>query len=155
MFMIMKMMENEGINVPRLALDNRAGRGQKYVMKRMIPALLLVVLCGCGPSYNYSPYIGQQQNWQTQPGANVKIVDNATLYPQGTFPNRPYIIMGSVTTDNENNVAKAVREQHADAALIYVDRKYRTGTVAVAGPGVIWNVPLTGSQVNAQLIKFK
>jgi hypothetical protein len=124
-------------------------------MKKMIPALLLIVVCGCGPGYNFSPYIGQQQNWTTQAGSYVKVVDGATLYAPGQLPNRPYLIMGNVTTDNEHNLAKAVHEQHADAALIYVDRTYRTGTVAVAGPGMIWNVPLTGSQMNAQLIKFK
>lgn len=124
-------------------------------MKRMIPVLLLFVVCGCGPAYNFAPYVGAQQNWTTQPGGYVKIVDGAQLYPPGTFPNRPYIILGSVTTDSENNVAKAVKEQHADAALVYTDRKYRTGAVAVAGPGMVWNVPLTGNQVNAQLIKFK
>lgn len=124
-------------------------------MKRMIPTLLLLVLCGCGPGYTFSPYIGQQQNWSTQAGGYVKVVDGATLYSPGQFPNRPYIIIGSVQTDNEHNLAKAVHEQQADAALIFTDRTYRTGTVAVAGPGMIWNVPLTGSQINAQLIKFK
>jgi hypothetical protein len=124
-------------------------------MKRIIPTLLLVGLCGCGPAYTFSPYIGQQENWATQPAGYVKVVDNATLYPPGQFPNRPYLIIGAITTDNEHNVAKAVHEQHADAALIYRDRTYRTGTVAVAAPGMIWNVPLTGSQMNAQLIKFK
>jgi hypothetical protein len=122
----------------------------------MIPALLLFIICGCsGPGYDFSPYIGQQQNWTTQPGGYVKVVDNATLYPPGTFPNRPYIILGSVATDNENNVAKAVHDQRADAALIFTDRTYRTGAVAVAGPGMVWAVPLTGRQVNAQLIKFR
>ena len=124
-------------------------------MKRMIPTLLLFAVCGCGPGYEFSPYYGQQQNWTTQPGGYVKVVDKATLYPPGSFPNRPYMIVGSVTTDNEHNVAKAVREQQADAALIYSDRTYRTGTVAVAGPGMVWNVPLTGSQMRAQLIKYK
>jgi hypothetical protein len=126
-----------------------------YNMKRMMTTLLLLGLCGCGPAYNFSPYIGQQQNWTIQPGGYVKVVDNATLYPPGQFPNRPYVIIGSVATDNEHNVAKAVHEQHADAALIYVDRTYRTGTVAVAGPGMVWNVPLRGSEMSAQLIKFK
>jgi hypothetical protein len=138
-----------------LRLDIQVMRGQTYIMKRMIPALLLFVVCGCGPGYNFSPYIGQQQNWTTQTGGYVKVVDKATLYPAGQFPNRPYIIIGSVTTDNEHNVAKAVHDQQADAALIFADRKYRTGTVAVAGPGMVWDVPLTGSQMSAQLIKFK
>jgi hypothetical protein len=140
---------------PPAALDNPAGRGQHYIMKRMIPALLMLVVCGCGPGYEFSPYYGQQQNWQTQSGGYVKVVDGATLYPPGAFPARPYIIIGSVSTDNENNVAKAVHEQHADAALIYSDQTYRTGSVAVASPGVVWAVPLTGSHINAQLIKYK
>ena len=75
--------------------------------------------------------------------------------PPGQFPARPYIIIGAVKTDNEHNVAKAVKEQQADAALIAYDHKYRTGTVAVASPGVIWNVPLTGEQTSAQLIRYK
>ena len=128
---------------------------KRYDMKKIIPALMLLVFCGCGPSYNFSPYYGQQQNWQTSPGGYTKVVDGVTLYPPGQFPNRPYLIMGSVSTDNQENVAKAVHEQHADAALIYTDETYRTGTVAVAGPGVVWGVPLTGRKVNAQLIKYK
>ena len=127
----------------------------RCTMKRMIPVLLLFVVCGCGPGYNFSPYYGQQQNWQTMPSGYVKVVDNATLYPPGQFPNRPYTIIGSVSTGSEHNVAKAVHEQHADAALIYTDRSYRTGTVAVAGPGVVWGIPITHSDVNAQLIKYK
>jgi len=83
------------------------------------------------------------------------MVDGATLYPPGHFPNRPYFILGSVTTDNEDHVAKAVKEHGADAALVYTDVRYRTGTVAIAGPGALWYVPLHGSKVNAQLIKFK
>jgi hypothetical protein len=125
------------------------------VMKRMIPALLLLVVCGCGPGYEFSPYYGQQQNWQTQPGGYLKVWNKATFYQPGQFPNRPYIIIGSVQTDSDDNLAKAVHEQGADAALIYNDRTYRTGTVAVAGPGMVWGVPLTGHRINAQLIKFK
>jgi hypothetical protein len=130
-------------------------RGQKPRLKRMIPGLLLVLLCGCGTPYTFSPYIGAQQNWQTQPGGYVKVVDKANLYMPGQFPDRPYIIIGSVTTDNEGNVAKAVHDQHADAALVYTDRSYRTGTVAVASPGVLWGIPLTHTDISAQLIKFK
>ncbi len=152
--MIMRIIGKDN-HPSRPALDIRAGRRQKYIMKRMIPTLLLFVVCGCGPGYQFSPYYGQQQNWTTSSGGYVKVVDKATLYPPGHFPDRPYIILGSVSTDNEENVAKAVREQHADAALVYTDRTYRTGTVAVAGPGVIWGVPLTGRTVNAQLIKYK
>jgi hypothetical protein len=153
--MIMRITEKDNIHATGAALDIPESKGQKYIMKRMIPALLLVLVCGCGPGYDFSPYYGVQQNWTTQPGSYVKIVDKATLYPPGHFPDRPYAIMGSVSTDNEENVAKAVHEQHADAALVFTDRTYRTGSVAVAGPGMIWNVPLTGRKVNAQLIKFR
>jgi hypothetical protein len=123
-------------------------------MRKMIPMLLLFVLCGCGAGYNFSPYVGQQQNWQTQPGGSVKVVDKVTLYPSGQLPSRPYTIIGSVTTDSEHNVAKAVHDQHADAALISVDRTYRTGTVGVEGPGVVFGIPLTGREVKAQIIKY-
>jgi hypothetical protein len=124
----------------------------------ILPTLLLFtvcILCGCGPGYNFSPYYGAQQNWETSPGGYVNVVDGATLYSPHQFPNRPYVILGSVETDNEHNLAKAVKEQHADAALIFENEHYRTGTVAVASPGVIWNVPLTGSKMRAQLIRYK
>ena len=123
-------------------------------MKRMIPALLLFVVCGCGPGYDFTPYIGQQSNWQTEPGSYVKVVNKATLYPPGHFPNRPYIIIGSVSTDNQENVAKAVHDEQADAALIFTDETYRTGTVGVEGPGVVFGIPLTGREVKAQIIKY-
>jgi hypothetical protein len=70
-------------------------------------------------------------------------------------PSRPYLIIGSVSTDSEGNVARAVHDQHADAALIYTESSYRTGTDAVAGPGVVWGIPLTHSDASAQLIKYK
>jgi hypothetical protein len=60
-----------------------------------------------------------------------------------------------VATDSEGNVAKAVHDQHADTALIYTGSSYRTGAVAVAGPGVVWGIPPTHSEVSAQLIKYK
>jgi len=151
---ILSLMKNANATNNGGCLKSRAELGQKYIIKRMLPALLLIVVCGCGPGYNFSPFIGQQQNWTTQPGGYVKVVDKVTLYPSGQFPSRPYTIIGSVTTDNEHNVAKAVHDQQADAALISIDRTYRTGTVGIAGPGVVWGIPLTGRQVNAQLIKY-
>jgi hypothetical protein len=113
------------------------------------------MLCGCGPGYTFTPFIGQQANWETTPSAYTKVVDGVTLYPPGQFPNRPYAIVGAVKTDSEDNVAKAVREQHADAAIISVNREYRTGSVAIASPGVVWAVPLRGRVVTANLIKFR
>ena len=64
----------------------------------------------------------------------MKVVDHVQLYAPGQYPIQPYIVLGAVTTDSEENLAKAVREQHADAALISTDITWRTGSVAVAGP---------------------
>ncbi|HEX3624817.1 MAG TPA: hypothetical protein VH280_05250, partial [Verrucomicrobiae bacterium] len=87
-------------------------------LKLILPGLAVLALCGCGPGYTFSPYVGDQQNWTTGAGGYVKMVDKASLYAPGQYPTRPYMIIGAVTTDSEGNVAKAVREQHADAALI-------------------------------------
>ncbi|MGP8198863.1 MAG: hypothetical protein ACLQU4_05105 [Limisphaerales bacterium] len=136
-------------------------------MKKIIPALLLFALCGCSTGYNYSPYVGQQENWSTQPGGFVKVVDGATLYAPGQLPNRPYMVIGDVTTHSEDGVAKAVHEQHADAALIYYSRTYQDGSLTLGGAGggygrngggggaFSWTTPLTHTDVNARLIKFK
>jgi hypothetical protein len=124
-------------------------------IKMVIPGLLMLGLCGCGPGYTFSPYVGQQQNWTTGPGGYVKIVDKAALYAPGQYPIRHYAILGAVTTDNENNLAKAVREQHADAALISNESTVRNGSVAIAAGGVIWDEPLRKSVVTANLIRFE
>jgi hypothetical protein len=136
-------------------------------MKKMIPALLLFVVCGCGTPYSFSPYVGQQQNWGIQPGGFVKVIDGAHLYPPGQLPDRPYIVIGDVSTHSLADLAKAVHEQQADAALIYNDRTYQNGTLTLGGAGggygrggggvgaFAWSTPLTRTDVNARLIKFK
>jgi hypothetical protein len=121
----------------------------------MIPGLLMLGLCGCGAGYTFSPYVGQQQNWTIGPGGYVKVVDKASLYAPGQYPTQHYIILGAVTTDNENNLAKAVREQHADAALISNESTVRNGTVMVAAGGVVWGEPLRKTTVTANLIRFQ
>jgi len=100
------------------------------------------------------PYVGQQQNWATQSGAYVKVVNKSTVYPPGQFPDRPYIIIGSIATDSEGNVAKAVHDQHADAALIFSDRKSPNGAIAIGNAKFAWAIPLTKSEVQAVLIKY-
>jgi hypothetical protein len=121
----------------------------------MVPVLLLTAFCGCGPGYTFSPYEGSQQNWTTGPGGYVKVVDKATLYPPGQYPPRPYVIVGAVTTDGEENLAKAVREQHADAALISNESTVRNGTVMIASGPVVWGEPLRKTVVTANLIRFR
>lgn len=124
-------------------------------LKLTAPALALAALCGCGSPYTFSPYVGAQQNWQTGSGGYVKMVHNAMLYGPGQYPDRPYIIVGAVTTDNEDNLAKAVREEHADAALISTESSYHNGSVAVVGGGVVWAQPLRKTVITANLIRFK
>ncbi len=126
-----------------------------HSLKLVLPALALAALCGCGTPYSFSPYMGEQKNWMTSPGGYVRIVDKATIYSAGQYPSRPYVIVGAVTTGNEENLAKAVREQHADAALIYNQYSVRNGAVAVAGAGVYWSEPLRQTVITANLIRFR
>ena len=123
--------------------------------KTILPVVALGLLCGCGPSYTFSPYVGEQQNWQTGSGGYVKQVNNATLYPPGQYPTRPYILIGAATTDSEENLATAVHEQHADAALISNENTVRNGSVVVAAGGVVWGEPLRKTVITANLIKFR
>ncbi|HZM01528.1 MAG TPA: hypothetical protein VFC44_00770 [Candidatus Saccharimonadales bacterium] len=124
-------------------------------MKKLIPALLLIGLCGCGPGYDYSPYVGAQQNWTTNPGSYVRMVDHVKIYPQGEYPERPYLILGSVRGGNEHDIAKAVRDQGGDAAMIFSDQTVRSGSVQIAGPGIIFNQPLRRTIVTAQVVKYR
>jgi hypothetical protein len=121
----------------------------------LLPVSVALCLCGCSPGYTFSPWSGPQQNWSTGPGGYVRLVDSVPLLAPGQYPSRPYIVLGAVSTDSEANLAKAAREQHADAALLSGERVYRTGSVAWAAPGVYGVTPLTHTQITANLIKYK
>ena len=95
------------------------------------------------------------------------MVDGVSLYSPGQLPDRPYVVMGDVRANSEGDLAKAVHEQHADAALIYSSRTYQNGSLTIGGAGggggrngggggaFAWSTPLTHTDVNARLIKFK
>jgi hypothetical protein len=129
--------------------------GNVKTILSLLPISLALCLCGCGPGYNFSPYLGQQQNWTTGPGGYVRLVDNVPLFSPGQFPSRPYVVLGGVNTDNEDNLAKAAREQHADAILLVSESVVRTGSVAWAAPGVYGVTPLTSKRITANLIKYR
>jgi len=129
-------------------------------MKRLffrisLMAVTASVIVGCGTPYTYSPYVGQQKNWTTSPGGYVRSVQGVPFYGPGQYPTKPYTILGAVSTDSEDNMVRAAREQHADAVLISHDQVYPTGSVAMAGAGVIWSEPLTGRTITANLIRFQ
>jgi hypothetical protein len=122
---------------------------------RLLPVSLALCLCACSPGYNFSPYAGVQQNWSTGPGGYVRLVDNVPLFPPGQYPTRPYIILGAVSTDSEDNLAKAAHDQHADAILLSQETSYRTGSIAWAAPGVYGVTPIRHTQITANLIKYR
>ncbi len=122
---------------------------------RLLPVSLALCLCGCGPGYTFSPWTGPQSNWTTGPGGYVRIVDKVPIFAPGQFPPQPYILIGAVNADNEGDLAKAARQQHADAAMLSSERVYRTGTVVWAAPGVSGATPVTSTKITANLIKYK
>jgi hypothetical protein len=77
------------------------------------------------------------------------------VFSPGQMPPKPYLVLGAVSTDSEGNLAKAVREQHADAALLVSESTVRTGSVAWAAPGVYGVTPLTSTKITANLIKYR
>jgi hypothetical protein len=128
----------------------------KSILSRVFwMALIAVAVIGCGTPYSYSPYVGEQKNWTTSPGGYVHYVQGIPFYAPGQYPNRPYEILGAASTDSEENLVRAAREQHADAVLISEDHIYRTGSVAMAGAGVAWITPTTGRAITANLVRFR
>jgi len=121
----------------------------------LLPVSLALLLCGCGPGYTFSPWTGPQSNWTTGPAGYVRMVDKIPVFSPGQFPPQPYILLGAVTTDSEDNLAKAARQQHADAVLLSGESVRRTGSVAWAAPGVAGVTPLTSTTITAQLIKYR
>jgi hypothetical protein len=118
-------------------------------------AATAVAIVGCGTPYTYSPYVGQQKNWTTSAGGYVRYVEGVPFYGPGQYPNKPYVILGAVSTDSEGNMVRAAREQHADAVLISHDETYPTGSVAMVGAGVYWSQPTTGRAITANLVRFQ
>jgi hypothetical protein len=139
-------------------LQERKGRpvlGDVKTILRLLPLSLALCFCGCSPGYTFSPWTGPQGNWTTGPGGYVKIVDNVPMFTPGQFPPKPYILLGAVSTDSEDNLAKAVRQQHADAAMISSESSVRTGSVAWAAPGVYGVTPIRHTTITANLIKYR
>lgn len=122
---------------------------------RLMPLSLALLLCGCGPGYTFSPWMGPQSNWTTGPGGYVRQVDGVPFFTSGMYPPRPYVILGAVTSDNEDNIAKAATKEHADAVLLLNESVRRTGSVAWAVPGVYAVTPLTKTTITADLIKYR
>ena len=141
---------------PVSALDLKLSvLGNVKTILYLLPVSLALCFCGCGPGYNFSPYVGQQQNWTTGPGGYVRMVDGVPFFAPGQYPPQPYYVLGAVSTDSEDNLAKAAHKQHADAVLISGEASYRTGSVAWAAPGVAGVTPLTSTKITANLIKYK
>jgi hypothetical protein len=129
--------------------------GNVKTILRLLPVSLALWLCGCGAGYTFSPYVGQQQNWATGPGGYIRMVNNVPVFSPGQMPPKPYFVLGAVNTDSEDNLAKAAREQHADAIMLSSERVYRTGSVAWGAPGVYGVTPLTSTKITANLIRYK
>ena len=128
---------------------------KRLTLRISLIAATAMAIIGCGTPYTYSPYVGQQQNWTTSAGGYVRDVKGVPFYAPGQYPNKPYTILGAVSTDSEDNLVRAAHEQHADAVLISHDQVYPTGSVEMAGAGVIWSQPTTGRAITANLIRFQ
>jgi hypothetical protein len=129
--------------------------GNMKTILRLLPVSLALFLCGCGPGYTFTPWTGPQNSWSTGPAGFIRTVDNVPFFSAQQYPPRPYYLLGAVTTDDEKNVAKAVRDQHADAAIISAEVVRRTGSVAWAAPGVYGVTPLTSKTITANIIKYR
>ncbi|HEY3860940.1 MAG TPA: hypothetical protein VGO59_03555 [Verrucomicrobiae bacterium] len=131
-------------------------KGRMKTILSLLPlAGAALLLCGCGPDYNFTPWNGPQQNWSTGPGGYVRMVDNVAIYSPNQYPSRPYYVVGAVSTDSEENVAEAVRDKHADAALLSTETTRRTGSIAWAAPGVYGETPITKTVITANIIKYR
>jgi hypothetical protein len=127
----------------------------KTILRCLLPVSLALCLCGCGPNYAFTPWAGTQENWQTGPAGYTRLVKKVPFFTRAQLPPQPYYVVGAVTTDDEDNVADAVRDQHADAAIIDSETVVRTGSIAWAAPGVYGVSPLTRTTIKATLIKYK
>jgi hypothetical protein len=138
----------------------------------MRPSLLLLVLSlfsGCA-AVSYSPYVGEQPECPTSPGAFVKVVKGVPIY-RG-YPSKPYIVLGHLTITGdpgsiETQTVWAAQKYEADAVL-FIDKTVanagavHTGTttatlignsVVATGSGV--SIPVQSATLTGILIQFK
>jgi len=105
--------------------------------------LLLISVAGCaGPTTQFSAYRGEQGAWPVSTGTTARSVDGMLVYEN--VPERPYEVLGSISTDNPyDNVdatltAAVRRAREAGADAIIVTKNERTlesvSTFAYASP---------------------
>ena len=144
-------------------------------MKSFFPILrasfcsVVLLLAGCG-TVSYSPYVGQQQDWPTSPGAFVKDMKGIPLY-RG-LPNRPYTVLGHVEITAEPAFIEQqaywkAKNVGADAILFVDAQTFYAGSVgggtAFAAPtkggamafGSSWSSAQYQKQITAVFIKWK
>ena len=93
-------------------------------MKRWLLPFVLFLLSGCGTTTFY-PYVGQQHNWPTSPGAFTK--PGTTIPVYYGWPPRPYIVLGFIDAvqgrprfapDVIELAAEKAKELGADAIVV-------------------------------------
>ena len=84
-------------------------------MKRGLLPFVLFLLSGCGTTA-FHPYVGQQHNWPTSPGAFAKPGTAIPVYHG--WPPRPYIVLGFVdAAQGRSRFAPGVIELAVEKAM--------------------------------------
>ncbi|MEI7732134.1 MAG: hypothetical protein WCO56_21345 [Verrucomicrobiota bacterium] len=142
-------------------------------MKKIILLVTLACLGGGCASVSYSPYVGEQQAWQTAPGAFVKEMRGIVIY-RG-YPSRAYQVLGQLSISSspeavESYLAKEALKRNAEAVIILESKTELTGFYTTpSGPtlmdprsrvlyqasGPSFAVPVHEGSITAMLIRFK
>jgi hypothetical protein len=155
----------------------RTFEGLMPMSHRLIPVIaaalvICTLLTGCTTSSGLRAYRGLQQDWPTAPGAVAEEIEGIPLYR--TFPERPYIVLGSLSVtgdqwqvgfvhESQSQMLKrvlksAVREaKKAGAnAAIYDSQSRFLSSISVRDRGANVDVtPLAGSTASLIAIRFK
>jgi hypothetical protein len=82
---------------------------------------------------HFRPYLGEQQNWPTSPGAFVDVVDGIPFYHG--LPRESYTVLGQVTVANQSlhHLAEVAACHGANAVIIVDSQLVNTGSVSSSG----------------------
>jgi hypothetical protein len=140
------------------------------IICRLVFIAMLLWLAGCVSSNNtsYVPYVGQQQDWPTSPGAFVSQYDGIQIY-RG-HPAKPYEVLGRLVTSHcsDRNLAWAAKSHGADAVVIMDAKMMSGGSIGMPGSSTTYfngntastysspsySAPVTRVFISAWLIKF-
>lgn len=126
---------------------------------KLFPWFVLLFITGCTSNIRWTPYVGQQQAWPTEPGAFVR-TNGLPIPIYIGRPNKPYDVVGTITSPLERRAAGIAKSHGAQALLeersetVSRGTLHHGGTATVFPNGMIVAGPRFSQNINDQVVTY-